>query len=283
MTGRDWEARTVVRGDVELHCRDWAGAADGRPVLLLHGLAGHAGEWDALAAALAPGRRVVAFDQRGHGRSTRRPERVDRAAYVADVLAVADGLGLERPLLLGQSLGGHTALLAAAAAPGRFGALVLVEAAAGRSADAPAQIGGLLGGWPLPFPDRAAAVAFFGGGPCGEAWADGLEPRPDGWWPRFDAEVMVASIAPLAARDHWADWAALTCPTLLVLGQHGIVPPAETDRMLTLRPEVRAVGLPGAGHDVHLERPGELHRLVSELLEELEELDGAEDSEGLDG
>ncbi|MFF4344173.1 alpha/beta fold hydrolase [Kitasatospora sp. NPDC001540] len=283
MTGRGWEARTVVRGDVELHCRDWAGAADGRPVLLLHGLAGYAGEWDALAAALAPGRRVVAFDQRGHGRSTRRPEQVDRAAYVADALAVADRLGLERPLLVGQSLGGHTALLAAAAHPERFGGLVLVEAAAGRAEDAPAQIEGLLSGWPLPFPDRAAAVGFFGGGPGGEAWADGLEQRPDGWWPRFEVELMVASLAPVAARDHWDEWAALRCPTLLVLGQHGIIPPAETDRMLALRPEVRAISLLGAGHDVHLERPDELHRLVAELLDELDELDEREGPGGLDG
>ncbi len=43
-----WEARTVVREGVELHCRDWAGEPAARPVLL-HGLAGHAGEWDALA------------------------------------------------------------------------------------------------------------------------------------------------------------------------------------------------------------------------------------------
>ncbi|MGW4809148.1 alpha/beta fold hydrolase [Kitasatospora sp. NPDC004272] len=269
MTGTGWEPRTVVRADVELHCRDWAGDPAGRPVLLLHGLAGHAGEWDALAGALAPGHRVVAVDQRGHGRSTRRPASVGREAYVADALAVADRLGLERPLLVGQSLGGHTALLAAAAHPDRFGALVLVEAAAGRAEDAPEQIGGLLRNWPLPFPDRAAAVGFFGGGPAGEAWADGLEQRPDGWWPRFDTEVMVDSMAPLAARDHWDDWAALTCPTLLVLGRRGIIPPAETDRMLSLRPEVRAVSLLAAGHDVHLDQPAELHRLIAELLRDV--------------
>ncbi|WP_033218974.1 alpha/beta fold hydrolase [Kitasatospora phosalacinea] len=270
MAGTGWKARTVVGAGVELHCRDWAGDPAGRPVLLLHGLAGHAGEWDALAGALAPAHRVVAVDQRGHGRSTRRPGSVDRAAYVADALAVADRLGLERPLLVGQSLGGHTALLAAAAHPDRFGALALVEAAAGRSPGLPEQVGGMLRGWPLPFPDRAAAVGFFGGGPVGEAWADGLEQRPDGWWPRFDTEVMVESLAPLAARDHWADWAALTCPTLLVLGRRGIIPAAETDRMLALRPEVRAVSLPGAGHDVHLEHPAELSRLLAELLHDLD-------------
>ncbi|MFJ5924872.1 alpha/beta fold hydrolase [Kitasatospora sp. NPDC092948] len=266
-THSPWTARTVAGPGVELHCRDWAGAADARPVLLLHGLAGHAGEWDALAAALAPAHRVVAVDQRGHGRSTRRPADLGRDAYVADALAVADALGLERPLLVGQSLGGHTALLAAAAHPGRFAGVVLVEAAAGASPGAPAEIGSMLAAWPVPFPERASAVRFFGGGPLGEVWADGLERRADGWWPQFDTDVMVASLAELAVREHWDDWtAAAHCPALLVLGQHGVVPAADTDRMLTLRPDVHAASLPGAGHDVHLEHPAELHRLVAEFL-----------------
>ncbi|MFJ3215702.1 alpha/beta fold hydrolase [Kitasatospora sp. NPDC086801] len=57
----------------------------------------------------AGGQRVVAVDQRGRGASERRPEGVSRAAYVADVAAVARELGLERPVLVGQSTGGSTA------------------------------------------------------------------------------------------------------------------------------------------------------------------------------
>ncbi|MEU7020770.1 alpha/beta hydrolase [Streptomyces sp. NPDC046203] len=62
------------------------------------------------------GHRVVVLDQRGHGASERRPRDVTREAYVADILAVIDRLGLHRPVLIGQSYGGHTALLAAALA-----------------------------------------------------------------------------------------------------------------------------------------------------------------------
>ncbi|MFF2818915.1 alpha/beta fold hydrolase [Kitasatospora cineracea] len=80
--------------------------------------------------------------------------------------------------------------------------------------------------------------------------------------------MLVDSLAGIAARDHWTDWAALSCPTLLVLGQGGIIPPAEADRMLALRPEVRAVSVRGAGHDVHLEQPAELLRLVGDFLRE---------------
>ncbi len=62
-------------------------------------------------------------------------------------------------------MGGLTALLTAAAHPEVCRALVLVEAGpAGPSPGLPEQIGAWLDSWPVPFPDAAAAEAFFGGG-----------------------------------------------------------------------------------------------------------------------
>lgn len=92
-----WLERTVERDGVRLSCRDWGGS--GPPVVLLHGLVGHAGEWDTLAQPLSPRYQVIAVDQRGHGASERFPPEVSRAAYVADVLAVIDQLDLHRPVL----------------------------------------------------------------------------------------------------------------------------------------------------------------------------------------
>ncbi|MFD8828493.1 alpha/beta fold hydrolase, partial [Streptomyces sp. NPDC059605] len=156
-----WSERTVVRDGVRISCRDWGGT--GTPVVLLHGLAGHSGEWDTIARHLRARHRVVAVDQRGHGGSERRPHDRSRAAYVADVVAVLDQLDLRRPVLVGQSLGGHTAMLTAAAHPGLVHALVLVEAKPGEAdPDVPADIGGWLDSWPVPFPSREAAVAFLG-------------------------------------------------------------------------------------------------------------------------
>ncbi|MCB5167738.1 alpha/beta hydrolase [Streptomyces bambusae] len=260
-----WSEHIVKREGVRLACRDRGGS--GTPVVLLHGLAGHAGEWDGIAGRLAAdGHRVVAFDQRGHGASERHPADVSRAAYVADVLAVVAALGLHRPVLLGQSLGGHTALLTAAARPDLIRALVVVEAGPERRPGAAAEIGAALFGWPLPFPSFAAAVAFFGGGPVGEAWAAGLEERDGGWWTRFDPEVMTGSLAENEERAHWDEWAGLSCPTLAVWGQSGIVPASEVDPMLALRPGITAASVPGAGHDVHLEAPEALWQVLRPFL-----------------
>lgn len=271
-----WTERTVVRDGVRLVCRDWGGS--GPPVVLLHGLAGHAGEWDALAARLSATHRVVAVDQRGHGASERLPPDVSRAAYVADVVAVADRLGLESPVLVGQSLGGHTAVLTAARHPGLVRALVLVEAGAGEpNPDAPARIGAWLDSWPVPFRSRDAAVRFFGGGPVGEGWADGLEERDGLLWPRFDRDVMVGSLAEPARRSFAHEWRGVACPTLLVLARSSLLPPAEIGELLRQRPDMTSVSVPGTGHDLQLERPGVLHELISRFLADGRRPPGARD------
>ncbi|MEV0694029.1 alpha/beta hydrolase [Streptomyces sp. NPDC050388] len=102
-----WPERVVVRDGVRHVCRDRSGP--GQSLVLLHGLAGHAGEWDVLARRLSSRHRVVAVDHRGHGAGERHPRDVSRAAYVADVIAIVDQPALRRPVLVGQSPGGHTA------------------------------------------------------------------------------------------------------------------------------------------------------------------------------
>ncbi|GGV96908.1 alpha/beta hydrolase [Streptomyces gelaticus] len=263
-----WSERVVVRDGVRLVCRDWGGP--GQSIVLLHGLAGHAGEWDVLAGRLSSGYRVVAVDQRGHGTSERDPRDVSRAAYVADAVAVVDQLALQRPVLVGQSLGGHTAMLTAAARPGLVHGLVLVEAGpGGANPNSAVDLGGWLDSWPTPFRSREAAAAYLGGGPVGAGWAAGLEEREGGWWPRFDRDVMVRSLAENAQRSFWHEWGQVACPTLVVLAQSSFIPAQEADEMLRRRPATTAMSVPGTGHDLHLEQPEILHTALLGFLEGL--------------
>lgn len=261
-----WSERVVARDGVRLVCRDWGGT--GQPIVLLHGLAGHVGEWGALAQRLSSHYRLVAVDQRGHGASERQPRDVTRAAYVADVITVVDELALRRPVLVGQSLGGHTAMLTAAAHPGRVRALVLIEAGpGGPNPKGPADVGRWLDSWPTPFPSREAAAAFLGGGPVGAGWAAGLEEREGAWWPRFDRDIMVRSMAENAQRSFRHEWGQIACPTLVVLAQSSFIPARDVDRMLRERPATVAVSIPGTGHDLHLEQPEVLNSLLSGFLD----------------
>ncbi|MFF9573715.1 alpha/beta fold hydrolase [Streptomyces rubiginosohelvolus] len=255
---------------VRLFCTDHGG--DGPPLLLLHGLAGHCGEWEALAARFAATHRVIAFDARGSGASTRRPGDVTRAAHVRDVRAVARRFGLagEDTVLVGQSMGGLTALLTAAAHPEVCRALVLIEAGpAGPSPGLPEQIGRWLDSWPVPFPDRAAAEAFFGGGPAGRAWAAGLAPGPGGLHPRVDRDVMVATVQENAHRDYWDAWDRVRCPVLVLRGEKGTMKPDETDRMLDGHPATRIAVIPGAGHDAHLDNSAAVYGEMARYLRDL--------------
>lgn len=97
-------------------------------MLLVHGLGMSAAAWAGTLAHLRPARRAVAFDLRGHGRSARgRAYAIED--FAADLLAVADALGLDRFVLVGHSFGASVAMAAAAAAPSRVAGLLLVDAA----------------------------------------------------------------------------------------------------------------------------------------------------------
>ena len=97
---------------------------DGAPVVCLHGLTGH-GERFARLAERLPGRRVVAPDLRGHGRSTYDPPWTTEQ-HVQDVL---DSVDVGRFDLLGFSYGGRIATALAGAVPERVGRLVLLDPA----------------------------------------------------------------------------------------------------------------------------------------------------------
>lgn len=226
--------------------------------MFLHGLAGHSGEWDRTVAALEPEFTTVAFDQRGHGASCRNPEDTSREAFVADVMAMLDGLGHQGLVtLVGQSMGAHTAFLTAAWHPERVERLVMVEGDVGGGGDAAAdELRAALDGLPSWFDSYEQARDFFGGDTeAGHAWAGNYEPGEDGWRPRFDRRVMEAVMAPVFATERWEEWQSLWVPTTLVLGEHGDVDATRVERMCATRPETRRVVIPGAGHDVHLDEP----------------------------
>jgi pimeloyl-ACP methyl ester carboxylesterase len=173
-------------------------------------------------------------------------------------------------ILVGQSLGGHTALLVAAARPDLVRALVMVEASPGLpDADGVADVERWLASWPVPFPSPGAAARFFGGGPAGSGWAAGLEEREDGWWPRFDPALMVRSLTDTSPRSFWREWEQVACPTLVVLAGSGIIPSVDVRAMTRTRPDAVMAHIPGAGHDVHLEAPDLLRSVLEDFLEAL--------------
>jgi 3-oxoadipate enol-lactonase len=98
----------------------------GPAVVLLHALGLDRRMWDQVMGPLAAGRRVYAYDIRGHGAAAGSPNPFTLADAAADLIAVMDALGLGAAHVVGLSYGGAIAQTAAVAHPERFSSLALL-------------------------------------------------------------------------------------------------------------------------------------------------------------
>jgi pimeloyl-ACP methyl ester carboxylesterase len=230
---------------------------EGTPVLLLHGLAGHAGEWAGTAEWLTGRAAVFALDGDG-----------------SDAAAAVEEIGAGPVVCVGHSLGGRTALGLAAERPGLVRALVVAEASPeGGPAEAEAaaaRVGEALGRWPDSFSSRREAVEFLGGPSArADAWAAGLAERDGRLWPAFDREVEVERLRAALERPLWDEWERIACPTLIVRGEEGDLDSATAARMAARLPAARMATIAGAGHEVHLDRPDEWRKALGSFLRDI--------------
>jgi pimeloyl-ACP methyl ester carboxylesterase len=163
----------TLRGGLRLALRTAAArsadaAGTGRAFLLVHGLASNARLWDAVATRLADaGHTAVSVDQRGHGLSAEPPGGYDTDTCADDLADLIAALGLERPVVAGQSWGGNVVLALAARHPASVGAVCCVD-----------------GGWLRP----TARWRTFD-----ECWAVLEPPRMDAWrWDDVERRVRDA-------------------------------------------------------------------------------------------
>ncbi len=140
--------RRVTANGVGLAYFDWPG--EGPPLLFFHATSFHARCWDEVIRSL-PGRRAIAVDMRGHGRSDRPDPPYGWDRYGEDVTDLARQLNLDGAVGVGHSMGGHSLTYAAGREPQRFAGLLLVdptiappEAYADRRGQAPPGTGGNL-------------------------------------------------------------------------------------------------------------------------------------------
>jgi len=125
-TDHAWPRSRIFRtaGGPDIHFLDWGG--QGPPAVLLHGGSLTAHTWDYVAIALRADFRLVALDMRGHGGSGWADDySID--SYVTDLVAVIDGLEIERTCIVGMSLGGTVACEFALRYPDRTESLAMVD------------------------------------------------------------------------------------------------------------------------------------------------------------
>lgn len=114
---------SVDVGDIELGIWHWPG--EGTPIVFLHATGFHARCWDAVIDAL-PEHPIYAIDLRFHGTSGKEGK-VEWPLMAADIVAALDTLQLKNVLLVGHSVGGYLATIAAAERPERIEKLILLD------------------------------------------------------------------------------------------------------------------------------------------------------------
>lgn len=117
--------RFVTVNHVRLH---YLAAGKGKPVLLLHGYAQNSRMWRPLIVELAKSNTVIAPDLRGFGQSSKPVGGYDKKTMAQDVHALANSLGLNRPIVVGHDIGLMVAYAYAAQYPTEVERIVLMDA-----------------------------------------------------------------------------------------------------------------------------------------------------------
>jgi pimeloyl-ACP methyl ester carboxylesterase len=128
-----------TKGDgVKIQLAVWEGK--GKEILCVHGITANSRFWDCLASALTPHHRVIAMDLRGRGLSEKPPTGYSIKHHCKDIAALMDDQGLERPVVMGHSLGAFISLVFAAQYPERVDRLILVDGGGKLSEDQMAKV-----------------------------------------------------------------------------------------------------------------------------------------------
>jgi len=119
--------RDVAANGLKLHYQEW-GSPAAPPIIMLHGFGVSGHMFDEFAERMQDRYHLIALDQRGHGDSEWASDGdYSRSAFIADLEAFRDALGIERFVLMGHSMGGLNAVSYAVSHPGRVRALILVD------------------------------------------------------------------------------------------------------------------------------------------------------------
>ena len=256
---------------VELAAVEFGG--QGRPVVLLHGLMGRARTWWPIARELVSRGRVIGLDARGHGLSGRPADDAwGPVRMAADVLETIEEIDAGPVALVGHSMGGLHALLAAAVRPDLVSALVVEDMGVdltGLPAHTLADMRAWFSAIPQPFPALAAVREAFGHPrpEAGDYMAECAVERADGYHLLTSVEDAVTIAGHWPRTAHWDAVDRLRAPTLLVEAQESIVPPGQLAAVAARLPDARHLRIPGTGHLVHAAAPGPYLEAVQALLD----------------
>jgi pimeloyl-ACP methyl ester carboxylesterase len=194
----------------------------GRPLILLHGGLGSGEMFGPILPTLAEHHQVIAVDLQGHGRTADVERPIDISLMAGDIVALVDLLGLDKPDVVGYSLGGGVALFTAVRYPDQVGRLVAASVYLRPDAVDPqirAQQGQVSG----------AAADYMKDTPMYELYQR-VAPRPEDF-PRLLDKIGAAMAGDF---DYSEQVRSLQVPTMLVAADADMAPPSHYAEMFML-------------------------------------------------
>jgi esterase len=272
MAPEGFTSRNVEIGGLRFHYADWGGG--GPPLVMLHGLSGHARTWDDTAAPLSGDYHVLAVDQRGHGDTGWAPE-YGFAPMAEDLLGFLDALDLREVTLMGLSMGGIVSFVFAAAHPERVRRLVVMDIGPEIAPAGAANVASVLAAKDTFSSEDEAFAQARASNPrptdvrVRHRVSHNLRALPDGTLTfKYDKTLNnPRNLFDFTPGQLWQAWRAVRCPVLLVRGDDSDVLATETaQRMLAENPSASMASVPQCGHSITLDNPDGLLEVVSPWL-----------------
>jgi len=124
----DWESSSVTANGVRIHY--WRTGGTDKPVMIMaHGITDYGLSWASLGGRLQDDYDVIMYDARGHGFSEKPDGSYTIATHVQDLVGLIEALGIEKPILVGHSMGSGTVAQAAATYPDLPRAVIMEDPA----------------------------------------------------------------------------------------------------------------------------------------------------------
>lgn len=254
--------RTVTVDGVRIAC--WEQGRGDPPLLFVHGWCCDHTYWAPQVAALSRDHRTVTLDLAGYGASDRPDRSYEMQRYAAELLGLAQALGLGRPVVVGHSMGGLIAFLAAAAAPERVRGIVLIDPAFGPEP---------------PSPEAAQGYLAFAAALRGDGYQDLMRQFIEGSFftaatpalvrqkvlagmPTADHQVMASCFDGIIAAALALPEAIAVAGLWLAASKPVVGAPDMGAQVAARWPSLRFVQMPDVGHFVQLEAPSRVSELI---------------------
>ncbi len=238
----------------------------GQPLLFIHGLASDSASWEKQVSTFSEHYRVVTFDLRGHGRSSKSPGSYSIKTLVVDTLQLMKTLQLGPVYIVGHSLGGMIGIQLSTIMPEMVKGLVIVN--------------GYFEGCVRTFADGVECLKHIAINRLRRTQNKGLNlsihPCPNGKQQlvhpiikRLASHSGLAYVRTFLALLGWSakhNLEKIRCPVLVIASEQDFVPVTVKEAYLAKIPRAELVVVPNSGHAVHREQPEKFNHILMEFL-----------------